>query len=275
MTALTRSVGPVIDLSDSPAFNLEWLRTLEWSIFLIQHGRLRSFIVEPPCATFSSTTYPALRSYEAPRGFNPTQKRTLLATILARRSLALLLTALIGILEQPRLSKMAWLKDWRRLLEVRESFTLPRAPSAVVALAWVIAASRRDLLLPQDIAHTVDAAYLAVQEPKTRFKAARHQSAKLDQPNLWPMSVSTLRARFNTIIKRLQIDVWEGQGNKGLDVGSLRARGASWLLNISENAELVRRRGRWLHSRTMEVYIQEISSLQLLHKLRPAAKHKA
>ena len=101
-------------------------------------------------------------------------------------------------------------------------------------------------MLPQDIADTIHAAYLAVQEPKTSFKAARHQSAKLDQPDLlrivaiafghlpmhsklWPMSASTLRARFNAILKRLQIDVWEGQGSKGLDLGSLRAGGGNFL----------------------------------------------
>ena len=56
--------------------------------------------------------------------------------------------------------------------------------------------------------------------------------------------------------------------------GKLAAGGATWLLNTSENAELVRRRGRWLNNRTMEVYIQEISSLQLLHHLMPAAKQK-
>ena len=33
---------------------------------------------------------------------------------------------------------------------------------------------------------------------------------------------------------------------------------------ISEDAEILRRRGRWLSSRIMEIYVQEITSLRFL-----------
>ena len=64
--------------------------------------------------------------------------------------------------------------------------------AGVVALSWggvlrigeVLAARPSDLLLPSEVHHTTSTAFLAVAEPKTRFKAARHQSAKLDQPDL-------------------------------------------------------------------------------------------
>ena len=42
---------------------------MEWLIFLIQNNRLRSFAVEPPCATFSPAPHPCIRSYRQPRGF--------------------------------------------------------------------------------------------------------------------------------------------------------------------------------------------------------------
>ena len=35
----------------------------------------------------------------------------------------------------------------------------------------------------------------------------------------------------------------------------------------NEDSELVRRRGRWLSHRIMEIYIQEVSSIQLFHHL--------
>lgn len=58
-----------------------------------------------------------------------------------------------------------------------------------------------------------------------------------------------------------------GDSGRGLDLGSLRAGGATWLLLTSEDSELVRRRGRWLDSRTVEIYIRGGSALQFLPSL--------
>ena len=44
-------------------------------------------------------------------------------------------------------------------------------------------ARRRDLLLPSDIGSTHNYALLAISEAKTRYSAARHQTAKLDIPD--------------------------------------------------------------------------------------------
>ena len=57
-----RCTGPLIDLSQSPAFDLRWLRTLEWLYHLLQHKRLRSFLVVPPFATFGFVFPSACRS---------------------------------------------------------------------------------------------------------------------------------------------------------------------------------------------------------------------
>ena len=162
---------------------------------------------------------------------------------------------------------------------------------AVMRVGEALAATRADLLLPGDVCDTIHYCLVSIREPKTRFKAARHQSAKLDQPDfltvvriafghlpaecrLWPYSASTLRSRFDAIIGRLGADVWRGQGAKKLDLGSLRAGGATWMLQTTEDSELVRRRGRWLNSRTMEIYIQEVSSLQFIHCLRPHSRQR-
>ena len=119
----------MLDISHSPHFNLCWLRTLEWLLFLLENFRLRSFAVEPPCATFSPAAFPALRSYKEPRNYNPLEGRTLHGATLALRALTLLFVSLRlgvpGILEQPRRSKMAWLPEWKCLLELgaTEAFT--------------------------------------------------------------------------------------------------------------------------------------------------------
>ena len=68
-------------------------------------------------------------------------------------------------------------------------------------------------------------------------------------------------------MQRLDVSTLPFNKSRKLDLGSLRAGGATWLLSVSEDAELVRRRGRWLNHRTMEIYIQEVSSLQFVHRL--------
>ena len=67
-----------------------------------------------------------------------------------------------------------------------------RREAAIFALAWgglfrvgeIIAATRADLIFPQDVMHSIDHVLLKIKEPKTRFRAARHQSGKLEAPDL-------------------------------------------------------------------------------------------
>ena len=164
--------------------------------------------------------------------------------------------------------------------------------AGILALSWggvtrigeATSAYRRNLLLPSDFGWTIQYVLLQIVEPKTRFKAARHQVARVDQPQLvavielafknfantdplWPYSGQTLRGRFVHLLEALGLSGPLGDGHRGLDLGSLRAGGATWLLQVCEDSELVRRRGRWLNSRTMEIYIQETSALQFLPAL--------
>ena len=45
-------------------------------------------------------------------------------------------------------------------------------------------------------------------------------------------------------------------------------------MNTAEDSELVRRRGRWLSHRIMEIYIEEVTSLQFLPTLPKGAREK-
>ena len=170
--------------------------------------------------------------------------------------------------------------------------------AGLLALSWggllrigeALAARRSDLMFPRDVWNTIDFAYLSIREPKTRYSAARHQSVRIDQPNvlrivtvafqalgpaekLWPSSAQTLRTRFRQLCGALQQLPW-GSGSKtpGSELASLRAGGATWLLMADEDSELVRRRGRWLTSKIMEIYIQEVSSIQFLPSLKAETK---
>lgn len=169
--------------------------------------------------------------------------------------------------------------------------------AGVIALSWgslsrigeVLSAARRDLILPSDVEFTISYGMLQIAEAKTRYRAARHQIAKIDQPQLlmvvslafeklkpefklWPLSGQTMRSRFQRLLEACGLDRLPDNLSRGIDLGSLRAGGASWLLMVSEDSEMTRRRGRWISSKIMEIYVQEAWSIQFLHALPPSTK---
>ena len=81
-----------------------------------------------------------------------------------------------------------------------------------------------------------------------------------------------MHARFSSLLKANRLDCLPGQLSKGLDLGSLRAGDASWLMIYSENLDLIRRRGRWLTNKIMEIYVQETSAVQFLSTLPAESK---
>ena len=160
----------------------------------------------------------------------------------------------------------------------------------ILRMGEVLNAFRYDLLLPLDTHGTNNFALLAISEPKTRFSAARHQSSKIDAPDLlrvltiafsrlapteklWPMSGQTLRARFRAILSALKLDRVH-PGMQQLELASLRPGGATWLLQATEQSELVRRRGRWVTAKVMEVYLQEVSAARFLNCMDDEQKQK-
>lgn len=84
-----------------------------------------------------------------------------------------------------------------------------------------------------------------------------------------------MHARFSSLLKANRLDCLPGQLSKGLDLGSLRAGDASWLIIYSENLDLIRRRGRWLTNKIMEIYVQETSAVQFLSTLPAESKRFA
>ncbi|CAK9097604.1 unnamed protein product, partial [Durusdinium trenchii] len=169
--------------------------------------------------------------------------------------------------------------------DLRQSRQEP--PCHRLALPWQ--ALLRDLILPSDVEFTISYGMLQIAEAKTRYRAARHQIAKIDQPQLlmvvslafeklkpefklWPLSGQTMRSRFQRLLEACGLDRLPDNLSRGIDLGSLRAGGASWLLMVSEDSEMTRRRGRWISSKIMEIYVQEAWSIQFLHALPPSTK---
>lgn len=179
-----------------------------------------------------------------------------------------------------------YLWGWLRLAGI-----LALGFGAVLRTGELLQARRADLLLPVDTGFFASYALLAIAEPKTRFSTARHQSAKLDVPDLldtvtmafshlrpgeklWNFSAQTLRARFKVLTKALDLPQQKYCGVKPLDMGSLRPGGATWLLQTTESGELVMRRGRWAAYKVMSIYLQEVSAITYLNKIPLSSKSK-
>ena len=154
-----------------------------------------------------------------------------------------------------------------------------------------ISATRAQLMLPRDAQGTVNFALLSIPEPKTRLTAARHQVAKLDIPDLlcvtdmafgdllpqdklWMGSGQTLRTRFKQILAALSLPTVKSLGMKPPDLGSLRSGGATWLIMVTEQSDLVLRRGRWVNPKTMSIYLQESMAVLYLQQVPKAAKER-
>ena len=114
----------------------------------------------------------------------------------------------------------------------------------------------------------------SIHEPKTRFRSARHQSAKLDQPQLVTLVMSglSLRTRFYKLLSAVGLTPGAAPAVRDLDLASLRGGGATWLMKATENAELVRRRRRWMTTKVMEIYVQEAEAAIYLPGLPQAVR---
>ena len=169
--------------------------------------------------------------------------------------------------------------------------------AAVILMSWtgvmrigeVLSAKRKDVVLPGDAAPGTSFLLIVIQQPKTRGRAAKHQAARIDQEDvirflsamyqdfpskaaLWPFSAATLRKRFVQLLSALELPTSKWGGGRPFDLGSMRPGGATWMLFQTENPEYVRRRGRWLSARVMEVYLQEVLVSTYVERLKPRTR---
>ena len=142
-------------------------------------------------------------------------------------------------------------------------------------------ATMKHLVLPKDVIFGQAFLLLRIEEPKIRRRAAKHQSAKVDLPDLvqvieiafgdlcpgeqlWPYSGQTLRARFRKVCEARSFFAGRSSKNKQPDLSSFRPEGATSLLQSTDTPDLVRRRGRWSSPKAMEIYLQEVQAATFL-----------
>ena len=180
----------------------------------------------------------------------------------------------------------AWCWGWSR-----EAAIFALSFGALLRIGEALQARRGDVLMPEDVDDTVSYVLIRIKEPKTRFRAARHQASKVEQPDLiaiirigfaglragdplWHLSGATLRARFLKLLVALDLPSKAYQVPKPLSLASFRPGGATWLIAECEDVELVKRRGRWASHRVMECYLQEVMASTYLLEVPEEAKQK-
>ena len=125
------------------------------------------------------------------------------------------------------------------------------AEGALFALSWgallrvseATAATRRHLVFPADALFMQTYILITIDQPKTRGRAAKHQSSKLEQADLvelvslafsdynkatrlWPLANQTLRRRLDYVLERLGIPK-STEHLRSVDLGSFRPGGTT------------------------------------------------
>ena len=91
---------------------------------------------------------------------------------------------------------------------------------------------------------------------------------------LWPYAAVTLRKRLTCLLSALDLDTQKVDGRRPFSLGSLRPGGATYLLLLTEDSELVRRRGRWVTTKVMELYLQEVLYTTYTERISASARDK-
>ena len=78
--------------------------------------------------------------------------------------------------------------------------------------------------------------------------------------------------RFRQLQTALGLDTTRRDGNVPYELSPLRPGGATFYLQLTENGDFVRRRGRWLSSKVLEIYIQEAAVATYQSRLTPQCR---
>ena len=87
---------------------------------------------------------------------------------------------------------------------VREAAVFALAWGALLRIGEVYQATRADLILPGDVDGTNNYALLRIKEPKTRFRAARHQAGRLEHADL----LEVVRIGFERLLPHEKLWPW-------------------------------------------------------------------
>lgn len=142
---------------------------------------------------------------------------------------------------------------------------------------------RRHITLPNAVSLGAPFAVMLLEQPKNARQMGKQQFSVLRHPDavnwlswltmssqksreaLWPSAPSRFRVMFKEICEKL------GVGRLKLSPASLRAGGATWMLDEGTEVSKIRFMGRWSNLRSLERYLQVARAQQIALTLEPTA----
>ena len=76
------------------------------------------------------------------------------------------------------------------------------------------------------------------------------------------------------ILAKLDLPTENHQQPKPMSLASFRPGGATYMMTVCDNAEQIRRKGRWASQRIMEIYLQEVMASTYLNQISEESKQK-
>ena len=113
--------------------------------------------------------------------------------------------------------------------------------------------------------------FVAIEYPATTGLAVRLLTDADPQAMVWPESPASWIARHDALTNFFGIST---RDLDGLTPASLRGGGATWLFRRCGSADVVRWRGRWQSHRSVEIYVQEVMTLEVMAALPAAARRR-
>eukprot|EP00438_Fugacium_kawagutii_P028453 Skav206777 [mRNA] locus=scaffold1075:46207:47355:+ [translate_table: standard] len=138
-----------------------------------------------------------------------------------------------------------------------------------------------DVSLPHSMSLAASFAVIRLKRPKNARQMGTQQFCELRHPDainwlawvmhsmpekgarLWPSSPNKFRVMFKQVCRRLMI------ASVKLSPASLRAGGATWMLDEGVEVSRIRFQGRWSNQRSLEHYLQVARAQQLALTISP------
>lgn len=138
-----------------------------------------------------------------------------------------------------------------------------------------------DVVLPNSLALAGEFAVVRIVRPKNARQMGSQQYVEIRHPDainwlswlkcqapkpestLWPSTATKFRVLFKHICSSLQLETLR------LSPASLRAGGATWLVDEGVEISRIRFLGRWAHMRSLEHYIQVARAQQIALTIQP------
>ena len=235
---------------------------------IAKHAILFVQILRPRLRKTLQASWSSLKSWEEqePYSFRPPLPLALLAAMVCKSNL-------MGMQEDSAEQRRMWFTFTALILV--SFFSLLR-PGELLSL------TAEQVVVPNTLTLGASFAVIRIAKPKNARQMGSQQYVELRHPDavnwvswlvnqaktrsgrLWPLSAAKFRNMFQTVCEKLRVK------QARFSPASLRAGGATWLLDSGMDVARIRFLGRWAHLRSLEHYLQVARAQQITLSINPS-----